>query len=139
MINQEKVKDMTKMAIYESHGGDKELTISAYRRKDFVAIQMIKSLLFGTISYLIICIFIFLFDVERFEAITDVEQFQKLGVLALVSYGVFMAAFLIGTYVWARKKHQYCSEQAQSYSTDLKRVAQSYQNSEEEIESISEK
>lgn len=138
MINQEKVKDMTKMAIYESHGGDKELTISAYRRKDYVAIQMIKSFLFGTISYLIICIFIFLSNVERFEAMTDVTQFQRLGVLALVFYGVFMAAFLIGTYIWARKKHKYCTEQAQSYSTDLNRVARSYQNSEEETESISE-
>lgn len=138
MINQEKVKDMTKMAIYESHGGDKELTISAYRRKDFVAIQMIKSFLFGTISYLIICIFIFLSNVERFEAMIDVEQFQKLGALVLVFYGVFMVAFLTGTFVWARKKHQYCSDQAQSYSTDLNRVARSYQCAEEDAESISE-
>lgn len=132
MINQEKVKDMTKMAIYESHGGDKELAISAYRRKDFVAMQLIKSFVFGTLSYLIICIFIFLSNVEQFEAMTNVEQFQKIGILACVCYVIFIVAFMVGTFVWARRKHSYCDEQAKSYSTELNRVARSYQRLEEE-------
>ena len=43
MINQEKVCDMTKMAAYEDRFGSRELKICMFRRKDFVALEMIKS------------------------------------------------------------------------------------------------
>lgn len=131
MINQEKVKDMTKMAIYESHGGDKELAVSAYRRKDYVAVNLIKSFICGTISCVIIILFYLLLKLEQIDSISSLTEFQPFGIGMLVFYIIFMVAFMTVTYVWARKHHARCSEHAKSYSTGLNRVARSYQNEEE--------
>lgn len=43
MINQEKVRDMTRMAAYENGDGEKEIRISTYRKQDYVALQLIKA------------------------------------------------------------------------------------------------
>lgn len=131
MINQEKVKDMTKMAIYESHGGDKELAVSAYRRKDYVAVNLIKSFIFGTISCVIIIVFYSLLKLEQIDSISSLTEVQSVGIGMLVFYIIFMVVFMTVTYVWARKRHARCSENAKSYSTELNRVARSYQNEEE--------
>lgn len=132
MINQEKVKDMTKMAIYERHGGDKELAVSAYRRKDYVALQLLKSFILGTISYVIILAFYAFLELDRVDNLNSLAQLQSFGLGVLVLYIVFMAAFMCITFVWARKRHAYCSERAKSYSTELNRVARSYQSTEEQ-------
>ncbi|MBQ8663848.1 MAG: hypothetical protein IJ471_08315 [Eubacterium sp.] len=132
MINQEKVKDMTKMAIYESHGGDKELAISAYRRKDYVAMQMLKSFIYGTISFVILLVFYLFLELDRVDNLNSLAQIQSFGMGVLVLYLIFMAVFLCITYFWARKRHNYCSEKAKNYSTELNRVARSYQSAEEE-------
>ena len=42
MINQDRVREMNKMAILESGVGEKELKISTYRRADFVILQLVK-------------------------------------------------------------------------------------------------
>lgn len=127
MINQEKVKDMTKMAIYESHGGDKELATSAYRRKDYIAVQMIKSFICGTISCVILILFYLIFHLDQIEAVGSLSEVQGFGTGALIFYIIFMAIFMLVTYIWARKRHNRCCEQAKSYSTELNRVARSYQ------------
>lgn len=132
MINQEKVKDMTKMAIYESRGGDKELAISAYRRKDYVAMQLLKSFICGTISYVILLVFYLFLELDRVDSLNSLAQVQSFGIGVLVLYLIFIAVFLCITYFWARKRHNHCTEKAKDYSTELNRVARSYQGSAEE-------
>ena len=57
MINQEKVRDMTRMAAYENGDGEKEIRISTYRKQDYVALQLIKAFFFGTVAYAILLVF----------------------------------------------------------------------------------
>ena len=51
MINQDRVREMNKMAILESGVGEKELKISTYRRADFVILQLVKGFVAGTVCF----------------------------------------------------------------------------------------
>ena len=51
MINQDRVREMTRLSILESGVGERELKISTYRRSDYVIFEMVKGFFFGTICF----------------------------------------------------------------------------------------
>ena len=51
MLNEEKVILMTQMASYEENEGKKNMAIGRYFRSDYIAIQVLKSILCATIAY----------------------------------------------------------------------------------------
>ena len=132
MINREKVKDMTHMAIYETGRGEKELRISSYRRADYVALQMIWSFILGTIAFGIFVLFFFLIKVDYIETLNTLENIKEFVMHTGTLYLIFLAIYLVSTFFWARRKHKRCCENIVPYTHQLNRVARSYQESEEE-------
>ena len=51
MLNEEKIILMTQMASYEENEGKKNMAIGRYFRSDYIAIQVLKSILCATIAY----------------------------------------------------------------------------------------
>ena len=56
MINQDRVREMTRMAMLENGPGERELKISTYRRSDYVILQMVKGFVLGTICFLAVLV-----------------------------------------------------------------------------------
>ena len=54
MINEEKVKIMTKLAMYEQGKGRKYLPVSRYYRSDYIGLALIKNFFLVTIGYVLI-------------------------------------------------------------------------------------
>ena len=54
MINEEKVKIMTKLAMYEQGKGRKYLPVSRYYRSDYIGLALIKNFFLITIGYVLI-------------------------------------------------------------------------------------
>ena len=52
MLNEERIKHMTKMAFYESKGGSDDLKVSSYYKKDYIGFNTFWSGLWMTISYI---------------------------------------------------------------------------------------
>ena len=66
MLNEEKVILMTQMASYEENEGKKNMAIGRYFRSDYIAIQVLMSILCATIAYGV-CFAVFVFyDFENF-------------------------------------------------------------------------
>ena len=55
MINEEKVKIMTKLAMYEQGKGRKYLPVSKYYRSDYIGLALIKNFFLVTIGYCCSC------------------------------------------------------------------------------------
>lgn len=53
MLNEERIKLMTKMACYEADEGRKNVAIGSYFRGDYIGLQVIKSIISATIAYAI--------------------------------------------------------------------------------------
>ena len=66
MINQERLRLMTKMAAYEADEGKKNMAIASYFRSDYMGLQIIKSIICATIAYLIIFGLFIYYDFETF-------------------------------------------------------------------------
>ena len=51
MLNNQKIKKMHKLALYESGEGKKHLAISNYYRSDYIGLALIKNFFLTTIAY----------------------------------------------------------------------------------------
>ena len=101
MLNEERIKLMTKMACYEANEGKKNVAIGNYFRGDYIGLQVIKSILSATIAFVILFAMFIFYDFEIFMTDIykmDLFQFAKsviidylifTGVYALISYGVY--------------------------------------------------
>ena len=126
MLNEERIKLMTKMACYEANEGKKNVAIGNYFRGDYIGLQVIKSILSATIAFVILFAMFIFYDFEIFMTDIykmDLFQFAKsviidylifTGVYALISYGVY-------TYRYTRAK-----KRLMMYYNNLKRLAYLY-------------
>lgn len=126
MLNEERIKLMTKMACYEADEGRKNVAIGNYFRGDYIGLQVIKSIIGATIAYVIIFAMFILYDFEDFMANIykmDLLGFAKsviiyylifTGVYALISYGVY-------TYRYTKAK-----KSLKIYYNNLKKLAYMY-------------
>lgn len=128
MIRQEKVADMARMEICMEHGGEKELRIRTYRRRDFVSLELIKSLILGTIAYAAFLVLFFLYQPDLIAGFDTFEAIRENAVRIAVSYAVFMAAYLVITFIYARKRYAAAHRKTADYMLRFKRVSKSYQS-----------
>ena len=56
MLNENKVKMMTKMAIYEKNEGKEMVKTAKYYKSDYVALGVLKSLITTTLAFIMIMI-----------------------------------------------------------------------------------
>ena len=127
MINQEKVRDMTRMAAYENGDGEKEIRISMYRKQDYVALQLIKAFFFGTVAYAILLVFWLVLQEDLLIGIDSMEAIEKMGTRICVFWVIFLAVYMTGTFIWACKKYNLCRRNARNYMRRLRRVRKSYE------------
>ena len=132
MINQEKVCDMTKMAAYEERFGNRELKISMFRRKDFVALEMIKSFFLGTVSYAVILVLYLFCHPEFVDRFNTFASIKKYGIRIGIGYIVFLALYLVLTFFYARGLHGAAQKHTASYRRKLRRVSKLYRRQEQD-------
>ena len=101
MLNEERVRLMTRMACYEAKEGRKNVAIGNYFRGDYIGLQVIKSVISATIAYILIFAMFILYDFEVFMADIykmDLLDFAKSVIIyyliftvgyAVISYGVY--------------------------------------------------
>ena len=103
MINQDRVREMTRLSILESGVGERELKISTYRRSDYVIFEMVKGFFFGTICF---CTVLLLWGCSRWDIFNQW--------LSDIHYGTLL------------KRHKVCRERRNLYLHFLHRLNKSY-------------
>ena len=54
MLNEERIKLMTRMASYEEHEGRRNMAIGNYFRSDYIGFQVMKSIISATLAFAIV-------------------------------------------------------------------------------------
>ena len=91
VLNENKVKMMTKMAIYEKNEGRKMLRTAKYFKGDFIAFGILKTLITTTFAFMIVAIMYVLCNAEGL-----VENINSMDYLA---FGRRVAIYYIGMLV----------------------------------------
>ena len=127
MLNEERVKLMTRMASYEAGEGKKSMNIGKYFRGDYISIQVLKSLISSTVSF-VICFAMYLFyDFENFmENIyaMDLVQFAK---DVLVIYVVVTVGYALVTYLIFSVRYKKARKSLKKYYNNLRKLSGLYE------------
>ena len=94
MINEQRVKMMTEMQTFVDHNGEDMRPMIEYYRSDYIAKQLLLSILSGTIVFVLLCVLVFTDDVESFLLSIDFENLAATVTPIVTRYIVFMVVYL---------------------------------------------
>ena len=126
MLSQERIKLMTKMAAYEENEGKKYMSIGSYFRSDYMGMQVIRSVICGTLAFFLLA---GLYVYYHFE--TMMQDIYKMDLLllgrrVLFYYIVFIAAYSVITYVIYSFRYSRAKRSLKHYYYHLKQLAEIY-------------
>lgn len=126
MLSQERIKLMTKMAAYEENEGKKYMSIGSYFRSDYMGMQVIRSVICGTLAFFLLA---GLYVYYHFE--TMMQDIYKMDLLllgrrVLFYYIVFIAAYSVITYAIYSFRYSRAKRSLKHYYYHLKQLAAIY-------------
>lgn len=134
MVNEKRVKQMSKLAIYEQKMGKEPFRLSSYYRSDYVRLQGLKTLVAITIAYGI-CLAGYM--VLRLEYILDhlmQIDYKNVGIIIVGSYLLLLVVFFLLSRVLAVRKYERAKAQLEIYSHLLGELEQSYKEEQDPME-----
>ncbi len=132
MLNESRIKLMTKMAVYEEREGRKSMSIGTYFRGDYIGKEVIKSIIYATAAYLII---IGVYVCYNFQMLVqdiyhmDLIQF---GIEILKDYLKLVVVYAIITYIYYAMRYQSARRSLRSYYNNLRRLNSMYRKEDAE-------
>lgn len=126
MLNEQRVILMTQLASYEQGEGKKNVKTGSYFRSDYIAVQLLKSLIFATIAFCILVGLYILYDFEDFmQNLYEIDLFAFAGNI-VVYYIIMMTVYLVVTYVIATWRYVKAKKSLKSYYNNLKKLSSLY-------------
>jgi len=127
MLNEERVKLMTRMASYEAGEGKRNMNIGKYFRSDYISFQVIKSIISATIAF-VICFALYLFyDFEHFMQDIykmDLIQFAK---NVLIIYAVVVIGYSVISYIVYAIRYNRARKSLKKYYNNLRKLSGLYE------------
>ena len=126
MINEEKVKIMTKLAMYEQGKGRKYLPVSRYYRSDYIGLALIKNFFLVTIGYVLIVAAVAVYFGEYLLENIHRMNLVTLGIYLIVGYVIVLAAYSILTYIQYSVKYYQAKKSVREYYSQLTELNKIY-------------
>lgn len=127
MLNEKRVKHMVKLAMYESKEGAEELKTSAYYKKDYVSFNMIWSIIWMTLAYLIVAALFFIAKMESLMNEFSMVSAIKLAGGAVGIYIVLLVVYInVSRYLY-KKKHARSYHRVKQFKKGLEILQDMYQ------------
>ncbi len=134
MINEERTKLMTRLALYESKKGKKELQITRYFPGDYVAIHLLWSFMCGTIAFIIVCGLWALYNIEKLMLELFSMDIMNFAIDILVIYIIFIGIYLAICYSYISYRYNKYKKRVNKYLLKLKELYKHYvQNDNREV------
>lgn len=131
MINQDRVRAMTRMSILESGIGKKELKISTFRKFDYVLLQMLKGFFAGTICFAAFFVLWILWKWDTLNYYFSNADFEGFAIKVLIRYAIFLAAYLVLSAVTAARKYNISRQRREKYMRHLHHLDSCYRQERE--------
>jgi len=127
MLNEEKIKAMNRLALYEKKEGRKYLPISKYYRSDYVGQALIRNLFLVTIGYLLLMALVAMYNTDFLMENIHKMDIRKLGMYLLIGYGIVLGAYTFLTFVLYNVKYYLAKRSVRKYYEQLTKVEKMYQ------------
>lgn len=126
MVNEDKIKLMTKLAVYEQGEGKKTLPVMQYFQGDYIVFNVIKTFISITVAYGIILLMACVLGNQYL-----MENIHKMSIEQLVGRAVFgyilvLAVYLTVALVVYAKRYSEAKRSAKKYYNQLKKLSSYY-------------
>ena len=126
MVNEDRIKLMTRMAAYEKEEHKKNKTIVSFFRSDYISMQMLKTIISTTIAFAIIFGLYVLYDFEVFmKEIYKMDMFE-FAKNVIIIYVIFVGIFSVITYVVSLYQYNRALQSTKLYYANLKKMSRIY-------------
>ena len=127
MLNEERIRLMTKMASYEQNEGKKSEAIGSYFRGDYIGLQVIKSIISATLAFLILVASYILYNFEAFMADIYKMDLIQFGKSVIVDYLIFTAVYALISYGVYAYRYAKAKKSLKKYYGHLKKLSYLYE------------
>lgn len=132
MLDESRVKLMTKMATFEKNEGKRSMAIGTYFRGDYIGKEIIKSIVYGTVAFAILVGMYIAYDFEFLMADIYKMDMLEFGKTLATYYFKFIIGYAIVTYVVYALRYQSARHNLRAYYNNLKRLNAMYREKDRE-------
>ena len=126
MVNEERIRLMTRMAAYEKEEHKKNRAIVGFFKSDYISMQMLKSVIATTIAFAIMFALYVLYDFEVFmKEIYQMDMFE-FAKSVIIIYVIFLGIILVITYVVSLYQYNRALQGTKLYYANLKKLSRIY-------------
>lgn len=126
MLNEKKVRLMTRMAMYESKEGKTDLEITSYQKSDYTSFETIMTVIWITIAYVIVMGIIALTFMEEIFQHMDFKGIIIMVLAVIGSYLLLAISYGVGAFRFYKKKYEESNKRVKIFRHDLVRLNRMY-------------
>ena len=130
MVQEEKVKLMTRIAIYEKHEGKTEIPMNTFYKADYVRLNALKTIVSATIVYILVAVLVAVYQVEYILANILKVDYKKLLTVLLLVYAVWVFLYWLIARILYAKRYEDARSNIIIYNHRLKKIQE---NTEKEV------
>ena len=131
MLNGDRIRLMTEMAIYEKREGRTDEQVDAYFKSDYLSAELLKSFLAATIVFLMLIGVYCLYHFEELMLTIYSLDLKLLIRQILTRYFLFLAVFLVITLIVYVRRYNHTRRNLREYYRNLKELSAGYERNEE--------
>ena len=128
MLNNKKIRTMTKLALYEQMDGKEDIRMGKYYKTDYVRLQLLKTVVSVTVGYILILMLIGMYKAEYIISNLVTFDFVRIGQYILGFYIMIMAVFVTGSILGYSLKYDKSRKDLSKYYKSLKKLSSFYQD-----------
>lgn len=130
MLNEEKVKIMNRLALYEKGEGKKHLPVSRYYRSDYIGLALIKNFFLVTIGYIMALGVIAAYFGEYLMNNIHKMNLVNTGLYLVAGYVIALVAYSVLTYIMYSVKYHRAKKSVKKYYEELTALNKIYSREE---------
>lgn len=132
MLNNRKIRLMTKLAIYEEKEGKEDIRMSKYYKSDYVRYHMLKNIVSVTVAYILILAMIVSYNLEIIIRDAVNLDYKKYGVYALGFYILILTIYITGSIIGYSIKYDKSRKKLGKYYKLLRKLTKMYEEENQE-------
>lgn len=127
MLNEDKIKLMTGIAMFEKRERKAIFPANRYFRSDYISSRMLRSFFSYTLCY-ILCVLVWgLYSIEKLLNAVNLDELILMAKTAALFYIAGLIVYLIITFFVYRKRYEYARRGMKVYVAKLKRLEKRYE------------
>lgn len=126
MLNERKIRLMTKLAVFEEKEGKEDIKLIKYYKNDFVRYQLIKTMLSVTLGYALILIMIVFYKIEFLITKIIELDYIAIGKTVLGVYVILLTLYILISLIGYSLKFEASRKKINQYMKNLKMLRKFY-------------